>query len=163
MAATMRRIHKDLSIATKETNEFFTLDPDIENTASGNKCKGIIFGHSDSYEGGLFHFEIIFPNDYPNNPPTVNFITKIFHPNIYTDGKVCISILHAGGDETNYEDDGLRWSPTQTLYCIITSIHYVLHNPNIESPANIDAAKMLRTNPEEYNLIIRKMVASTHN
>jgi ubiquitin-protein ligase len=59
MAATMRRIHKDLSTATKETNEFFTLDPDIENTASGNKCKGIIFGHSNSYKGGLFHFEII--------------------------------------------------------------------------------------------------------
>jgi ubiquitin-protein ligase len=32
-----------------------------------------------------------------------------------------------------------------------------------DDAANIDAAKMLRTNPEEYNLIIRKMVASTHN
>ena len=162
MAATMRRIYKDVSTATKEPNEIFTLDPDIKNTASGNTCEGILFGHGP-YKGGVFQFNIIFPKDYPNNPPTVNFITKIFHPNIYADGKVCISILHAGSDETNYEDDGLRWSPTQTLYCIITSIHYVLHNPNIESPANIDAALMLRTNPEEYNLIIRKIVASTHN
>lgn len=162
MAASMRRIHKDVAAAIKEPNEFFSLDPDIENTDSGFKCNGILFGHGP-YKGGIFQFNIIFPKDYPNNPPTVNFITKICHPNIYTDGKVCISILHAGGDETNYEDDGLRWSPTQTLYCIITSIHYVLHNPNIESPANIDAALMLRNNPEEYNLIIRKIVASTHN
>ena len=163
MTAAMRRIHKDLRAVRDIPNEFFSFDPDIENTDSGFKCNGNLFGHYGFYKGCIIKFEMIFPKDYPNNPPTVNFITKIFHPNIYTDGKVCISILHAGGDETNYEDDGLRWSPAQTLYSIITSIHYVLHNPNIESPANIDAALMLRTNPEEYNLIIRKMVASTHN
>ena len=163
MTTAMRRIHKDLKAVRDITNEFFSFDPDIENTDSGFKCNGILFGHYGFYKGCIIKFEMIFPKDYPNNPPTVNFITKIFHPNIYTDGKVCISILHAGGDETNYEDDGLRWSPAQTLYSIITSIHFVLHNPNIESPANIDAALMLRTNPEEYNLIIRKMVASTHN
>jgi len=38
-----------------------------------------------------------FPQDYPNNPPEMQFKTKMWHPNIYDDGKVCISILHAPG------------------------------------------------------------------
>jgi ubiquitin-protein ligase len=163
MASTIQTIYKAISLAIKEPNEFFTLDPDIENTTSGYKCKGIMFGHYGSYKGGIFKFEIIFPKEYPNKSPIFIFITKIFHPNIYVDGTVCISILHDGEDETNYEDKGLRWTPAQTLCCIIKSIHVVLHDPNDTSPANIDAAKMLKSNPEEYNLIIRKMVASTHN
>ena len=165
MASALKRIRKEIIEITKEKNqnEFFTINPDIIDTNLGYNIEGIMFGHDEPYRNGMFEFKIFFPHDYPNNPPIFTFTDKLFHPNIYSDGKVCISILHAGGDATGYEDDGLRWSSTQTLYCIITSIHYVLHNPNGESPANIDAALMLRTNPEEYNRIIRKIVASTHN
>jgi ubiquitin-conjugating enzyme E2 G1 len=54
------------------------------------------------YEGGYFKAELKFPEDYPNNPPEMRFISKMWHPNIYPDGKVCISILHAPGtDELN--------------------------------------------------------------
>ena len=38
-----------------------------------------------------------FPDDYPNNPPKMIFKTPMWHPNIYPDGNVCISILHAPG------------------------------------------------------------------
>ena len=41
----------------------------------------------------------MFPQDYPLNPPTMRFTSKIFHPNIYPDGRVCISILHPPGDD----------------------------------------------------------------
>jgi ubiquitin-protein ligase len=172
MASALKRIRKEImeitkeqhSLRTKEQQTFFTINPDIIDTNLGYYIEGIMFGDDEEpYRNGMFKFKILFPHDYPNNPPIFTFTDKLFHPNIYSDGKICISILHAGGDATGYEDDGLRWSSTQTLYCIITSIHYVLHNPNDESPANIDAAKMLRTNPEEYNRMIRKIVASTHN
>lgn len=54
------------------------------------------------YEGGFFKAILKFPNDYPNNPPEMKFLTKMWHPNIYPDGKVCISILHPPGtDEFN--------------------------------------------------------------
>lgn len=162
MATALKRLRKELMEITKEQNEFFTINPDIIDTNLGYNIEGIMFGHDEPYRNGMFEFKIFFPHDYPNNPPIFTFTDKLFHPNIYSDGKVCISILHAGGDATGYEDDGLRWSSTQTLYCIITSIHYVLHNPNDESPANIDAAKLLRTNPKEYKKIIHKIVASTH-
>lgn len=46
------------------------------------------------YEGGIFNATMDFPNDYPLHPPVMRFITKMWHPNIHEDGKVCISILH---------------------------------------------------------------------
>ena len=45
-------------------------------------------------EGGFFRAKMVFPKDYPNNPPSVRFVSEMWHPNVYADGKVCISILH---------------------------------------------------------------------
>lgn len=54
-----------------------------------------------------------FPDDFPNNPPKMKFLTKMYHPNIYPDGTVCISILHAPGvDAMNtLESADERWRP----------------------------------------------------
>ncbi|MCD7468177.1 ubiquitin-conjugating enzyme E2 G1 [Datura stramonium] len=46
------------------------------------------------FDDGFFNATMSFPMDYPNNPPTVKFITEIWHPNVYPDDRVCISILH---------------------------------------------------------------------
>jgi len=166
MASALKRIRKEIMEIIKEPNELFTIVPDIIETQDNLRyynIEGIMLGNSEPYKNGMFKFKISIPHDYPNKPPVFTFTNKLFHPNIHSDGKVCISILHEGTDVTGYEDDGLRWSSIHTLYSIIASIHWVLHNPNDESPANIDAALMLRTNPKEYNRMIHKIVASTHN
>ena len=64
-------------------------------------------------EGGFFKAELKFPDDFPNNPPKMKFLTKMYHPNIYPDGTVCISILHAPGvDAMNtLESADERWRP----------------------------------------------------
>ena len=83
--------------------------------------------------------------DYPLNPPKMRFISKIFHPNIYPDGRVCISILHAPGDDPlGYETSSERWSPVQSVEKVLLSVMSMLAEPNCESPANVDAAKMWR-------------------
>ena len=88
---------------------------------------------------------MVFPKDYPNNPPSVRFVSEMWHPNVYNDGKVCISILHAPGDDPlGYEQANERWSPVQTVETIMLSIISMLSSPNDESPANIDAAKQFR-------------------
>ena len=62
------------------------------------------------FEDGLFVAKLVFPQDYPLNPPTMRFVTEIFHPNIYPDGRVCISILHPpGADPLGYETSSERW------------------------------------------------------
>jgi ubiquitin-protein ligase len=67
-------------------------------------------------EGGYFNAIMSFPPNYPNSPPSVRFTSDMWHPNVYPDGRVCISILHAPGDDPNgYELASERWSPVHTV------------------------------------------------
>mmetsp|Transcript_32293 Transcript_32293/g.108792 ORF Transcript_32293/g.108792 Transcript_32293/m.108792 type:complete len:128 (+) Transcript_32293:118-501(+) len=112
------------------------------------------------YEGGFFKAKLIFPNMFPNEPPEMRFITKMFHPNIYPDGKVCISILHAAGDDPTNEQEtaDLRWRPVLGVESILVSVISMLSDPNDQSPANIDAAVMWRDNYDEFKKEVRRLV-----
>ncbi|KAG8035021.1 hypothetical protein G9C98_005443 [Cotesia typhae] len=114
------------------------------------------------FEGGIFPAKLIFPPDYPLSPPKMQFTCEMFHPNIYTDGRVCISILHAPGDDPmGYESSAERWSPVQSVEKILLSVISMLAEPNDESGANVDAAKMWREEREEFNKIAQKLVRKT--
>lgn len=63
-----------------------------------------IMGPGDSpYSGGVFFLAIHFPTDYPFKPPKVNFTTRIYHPNINSNGSICLDILRD------------QWSPALTI------------------------------------------------
>ena len=121
----------------------------------------VIFeGPTDTlYEGGFFKALMKFPDDYPNNPPEMKFVTEMWHPNIYPDGKVCISILHPPGtDEFNEQESAdERWRPIIGVESILISVISMLNDPNLESPANIDAAKMFKEDLEAYNKKVKKL------
>jgi len=118
--------------------------------------KFVLFGpHESPYEGGVYNGSITFPPSYPEQPPVVKFISKMFHPNVHEDGKVCISILHEGNDVTGYEHEIERWRPIQNVRTIFLSIISLLNDPNPDSAANIDAAKLLRDNKKLYFKKIR--------
>ena len=54
----------------------------------------VIFGpHDTPFEDGTFKLTIEFTEEYPNKPPTVRFVSKMFHPNVYADGGICLDIL----------------------------------------------------------------------
>ena len=123
----------------------------------------LIFGPKDSaYEGGIFKAKLIFPNNFPLYPPEFKFITKIFHPNIYDNGKVCISILHPPGDDKwGYEKAEERWRPVHSASSIILSILSLLSAPNDESPANIDAGKIWRDDKLKFQEIVNQCVRNS--
>ncbi|PKU38084.1 ubiquitin-conjugating enzyme e2 r2 [Limosa lapponica baueri] len=88
---------------------------------------------------------IKFPIDYPYSPPTFRFLTKMWHPNIYENGDVCISILHPPVDDPQSgELPSERWNPTQNVRTILLSVISLLNEPNTFSPANVDASVMFR-------------------
>ncbi|KAF2496808.1 ubiquitin-conjugating enzyme [Lophium mytilinum] len=108
------------------------------------------------FEGGIFPAELKFPKDYPLAPPTMRFTCEMWHPNVYQNGTVCISILHPPGDDPNhYEHASERWSPIQSVEKILISVMSMLAEPNDESPANVDAARMWRERRKEYERIVR--------
>ncbi|KAF7668670.1 hypothetical protein LDENG_00297630 [Lucifuga dentata] len=128
-----------------------------------------IFGPPNThYEGGYFKARIKFPIDYPYSPPAFRFLTKMWHPNIYENGDVCISILHPPVDDPQSgELPSERWNPTQNVRTILLSVISLLNEPNTFSPANVDASVMYRKwrdskgKDREYVEIIRKQVVAT--
>lgn len=78
---------------------------------------------------------------------------------VYPNGTVCISILHPPGDDPNhYEHASERWSPIQSVEKILISVMSMLAEPNDESPANVEAAKMWRERRAEYEQRVRDEV-----
>ncbi|XP_035777337.1 SUMO-conjugating enzyme UBC9-B-like [Anopheles albimanus] len=92
------------------------------------------------WEGGLYKLLMTFPNDYPASPPKCQFVPKLFHPNVYPSGTVCLSLLNIEAD----------WRPSLTIKQILLGIQEHLNNPNIQSPAQAEAYTLYSDNPQEY-------------
>lgn len=128
-----------------------------------------IFGPPDTlYEGGYFKAHMKFPPDYPYSPPSLRFLSKVWHPNVYENGDLCISILHPPVDDPQSgEQPSERWNPTQNVRTILLSVISLLNEPNTFSPANVDASVMYRRwrdsrgKEKEYENIIRKQVGAS--
>jgi len=110
------------------------------------------------YEGGIFKAQMSFPEDYPISPPKLKFCSEFWHPNVYPDGRVCISILHTPDPLNPEEKAEETWRPIQTVESILVSTTSMLSDPNFSSPANVDASVELRKNPEAYRKKVRKLV-----
>lgn len=111
------------------------------------RWSAIIFGPEDtSWEGGTFELELIFSDDYPTKAPEVKFTTKIFHPNVYTNGAICLDILQS------------QWSPVYDISAILTSVQSLLSDPNPNSPANAEAARLFTENRREYTRRVQQCV-----
>lgn len=105
---------------------------------------------------------MVFPDDYPYSPPKFRFLIPIYHPNIYPDGDLCISILHKPGeDRTSGEAASERWSPLQGVESVLRSVLLLLDDPEIHSPANVDASVMYRDKREMYNDKAKATVAKS--
>lgn len=105
---------------------------------------------------------INFTRQYPYTPPTFVFSPAIYHPNVYNDGRVCISILHSATGDFTGEPENETWSPAQCVESVIMSIISILDDPNIQSPANIEASNMWRDHRDKYNERIKQYAKKTH-
>jgi ubiquitin-protein ligase len=107
----------------------------------------IIIGPADTpFEDGTFRLSIIFDEQYPNKPPRVKFLSQMFHPNVYASGELCLDILQN------------RWSPTFDVSSILTSVQSLLNDPNISSPANVEAANLYKDHSSQYAKRVRETV-----
>lgn len=148
-ASLLLRQYRELTHPKKAIPSFHIELDDDSNIFLWNI--GVMVLNEDSiYHGGYFKAQMRFPDDFPFSPPSFRFTPAIYHPNVYRDGRLCISILHQSGDPMSDEPDSETWSPVQTVESVLISIVSLLEDPNISSPANVDAAVDYRKNPEQY-------------
>ncbi|KAK3032316.1 hypothetical protein RJ639_035921, partial [Escallonia herrerae] len=90
------------------------------------------------YETGIFRMKLILSHDFPYSPPKGFFLTKIFHPNIASNGEICVNTLKKD------------WNPSLGLRHVLVVVRCLLIEPFPESALNEQAGKLLLENYEEY-------------
>ena len=84
----------------------------------------VIRPHDTPYEYGNFLFKFKFPTDYPYSPPHVSYLTNDgktrFHPNLYKNEKVCLSVLNTWRGES--------WTSCLNIKSILLILQSILDN-----------------------------------
>ncbi len=145
---TQKRLLRDVADIMKNnlSNQGIYYIHDEEDILKGY---AMIFGPGDTpYEYGVYFFNFFFPNNYPFSPPTLKYLTNDgytrFNPNLYRNGKVCLSVLNTWRGE--------QWTSCQTIRSILLTLVTVLNkNPLINEPG----IKLSNPDVEKYNNIIK--------
>ncbi|CAI8584124.1 unnamed protein product [Vicia faba] len=149
-SAVYKRIMKEWKILEKN------LPDSIHVTAYERRIdllRAVIIGAAGTpYHDGLFFFDIAFPEDYPNKPPKIHYISFGYrlNPNLYSNGYVCLSLLNTWTGK-KFE----RWDPaTSTLLQVLVSIQALVLNekPLYNEPAyRVLSRSLFESKSRAYN------------
>lgn len=131
------RVQKELTECNRD-REVSGVSIALHDGANISHLTGTIAGPADSpYEGGTFVIDIRLPGGYPFEPPKMQFVTKVWHPNISSqNGAICLDILKD------------QWSPALTLKTALLSLQALLSSPAPDDPQDaVVAQQYLRDYP----------------
>lgn len=140
----IKEVHADADLAAQGIHYEHNMDNFMEGHA-------MLVGPADTpYANGLFFFHFKYPEDYPYAPPVLKFLSRSvnnrvrINPNLYIEGKVCLSVLNTW--------EGEPWSACQSIRSVLLTLVTVLNDkPLMNEPGIQD------TSPDHapYNEIIR--------
>lgn len=147
-----KRIMNDIKILRKsqlEKENIFvsTNDDDIYN------LKAMIVGpptQNAPYQGGFYFFNINYPRNYPLSPPKVEFCTLgknrdvRFNPNLYSAGKVCLSILGTWS--------GPGWTSSHSIKDVLIILQSLLHEHPIQNEPGWENETGIKS--RNYNIVL---------
>ncbi|XP_036758048.1 ubiquitin-conjugating enzyme E2 C isoform X1 [Manis pentadactyla] len=130
-----KRLQQELMTLMMSGDKGISAFPESDNLF---KWVGTIHGAAGTvYEDLRYKLSLEFPSGYPYNAPTVRFLTPCYHPNVDTQGNICLDILKD------------KWSALYDVRTILLSIQSLLGEPNIDSPLNTHAAELWK-NPTAF-------------
>jgi ubiquitin-protein ligase len=147
--ANTKRILKELEKMNKNKND---TTETIFLTAVADHVmdlRGLVIGPPDTPFEGCFLYFSIKPENYPNSPPIVKFLTPFsnhcrMHPNLYSEGKVCLSILGTWG--------AMEWSPLLTFEKILLTIQGLLDNHPLAHEPSFNTIKETDKKSRDYQI-----------
>ena len=117
----IRRLQRDLKVIQEDAASNIFVTPRRDDLSV---VDALVLGPADTpYDGALLHFQLNILPTYPMNPPEVRFLTTDsgtlrLHPQLYADGKVCLSILGTW--------HGPRWTASSSIRTVLLSIQSLL-------------------------------------
>jgi ubiquitin-conjugating enzyme E2 T len=94
------------------------------------------------YAGGVFRLRVSIPPEYPIKPPSVRFISRIYHPNIDAQGRICLDTL-------NMPPKG-AWKPSLNVSTVLASVQLLMSHPNPDDGLMADITDEFRRFPDRF-------------
>ena len=114
----------------------------------------------------LLSATMTFSKDYPEKPPKVNFAPiggePIFHPNVYVDGGVCMSIINPEGSRHHYGDGG-TWQPTLSIKAVLLALQSFLDEATSRAAGREEPYKLFNDNKAEYAKRVKAQVGKVEH
>merc|ERR1711907_381399 len=130
-----KRLTKEFAALAAESPDWISFSLDNDNIYA---WKAVMEGPENSpYEKGKFKINIAIPQEYPFKAPTITFDTKVYHPNIKSDGTICNDVLN-------------KWSPQIKIVDVMNTIRQVLIEPNPDSPLEADIGDLFKSDRAKF-------------
>ncbi|EFA86200.1 putative ubiquitin-conjugating enzyme E2 [Heterostelium album PN500] len=144
---SLARLTEERKTWRKDHPVGFFARPENNPDGSANLYKwlcGIPGKEGTPWEGGVYPLSIQFSSEYPSKPPRCSLPPNFFHPNVFPNGDICLSIINESG-----------WKPSISVKQIVLGVQELLDTPNTKSPAS-NAYKIYEKDRVDYNKKVKE-------
>lgn len=133
-----KRVAKELEDLQKELPRY--LGKLFSDDANVLVWHALLLPEKPPYNLRAFNLRISFPEEYPFKPPTVTFTTRIYHPNVDSEGQVCLPII-----------SNENWKPCTKTCQVLEALNVLVNRPEPGQPLRVELADQLTQDPELFN------------
>jgi len=137
-----KRDPTDIRLMTELSNLDLSAVPGVEINHPDKRNQKIfdviVIPQDGLWKSAKFKFVVKAPSGYPHEAPVVTCDTRVYHPNIDLQGKVCLNILRA------------EWNPCLGIQHVLMGLMTLFLEPNADDPLNKEAADLMVNDKKKF-------------